>query len=110
MDNCSEKASVPFSILEEVEVEANQRMVEVVTRLLDKLENISTSNVEDLLGIYVAAKVLRHHLKKYYYRGWFIPQMSEETFAIRLEYFNQKILITRRNYYAAKQRRDGTSI
>lgn len=104
MNNRFGKASVPFSsdALEvEVQAVANSKYIDVLLRLLDKFEKISTSDSEDFLRIYVALKIGRHHYKKHFRGGWL--DLSWEDFAARMTLINEKILIARRNYYAAKQ-------
>lgn len=104
MDNRSGKTSVPLSSLEEeVEAEANLRTIEVLIRLLEKLDNISTLDPGELLRIYVALKRTKHRLKKHFIRDWIFPKYTWEEYCNQIEKLNLRISEARRNYYAAKQ-------
>lgn len=87
----------------EIESQANERGLEVLFLLLDKLERIGTSaSVEQRLNYYVSLKLARHWFRKRYYNGWGPNQMSDDVFYPKLNQLNDKIKEARRNYYVAK--------
>lgn len=109
MDNCSGKASVPTSFEVEIQQEADARITEVILRLIDKLEQIQNSSPEELLEIYVAFKKAKHRFKRKFFHDLSYSQIKWEHFYERLDNFTLKISEARRNYYDAKQYRDGTT-
>lgn len=101
-----DKTSVPPSINSfeaEIQQEADFRIVEVIIRLVDKLEHIQNSSPEELLRIYVALKRFKHRFKKEFNRDFISPRISWNKYCDDLEKLNLKISQARRNYYAAKQ-------
>jgi hypothetical protein len=89
------------SLEAEVERQANERSLDVLFLLLDKLDRIELSSVGDRLRYYVALKMTRHHFRK---RFWDCNlTMSNDDYYGKLHSLNTKIKEARRNYYVAKR-------
>ena len=102
-----------MSIIEELEAEvaaqAGQMTVEVVLLLIDKWEtriqqewDAGKLTIPELLNHYVRLKIMLHHVRKAWDRGW--SSMSEEQFKTRATNLGDKIKEARRKYYVTKQR------
>lgn len=88
---------------DEIERQANERSLDVLFLLIERLENIERSGVDDKLRWYVTLKIARHHFRKRFLGGWGFSQMSNDVFYDKLGTLNTKIKEARRNYYVAKR-------
>jgi hypothetical protein len=102
-----------MSVIDELEAEvsalAGSMTVEVILLLIDKWEadmelaiRRNKASIPDLLNHYVRLKIMYHHIRKAWDRGW--SSLSEEQFNTKAMDFHGRIKEARRNYYVAKQR------